>query len=538
MAEITSLQTVTKSNIGLQDFFVVANSTTKKAKRLQVQSMFSSLATAGTGGESIYTGITNKNQLNFKGIKSGDTGLLTVATTDNNLVFTVLEAGIDLSLCNNDTAKFLTSVDLSVAAGTLAANRGGTGLTTIPKGCILYGSDLDTVSTLNMSSNGNLLIGNATTGLPTLGTLTSADASITITNSAGGIDLQAASTSALKTTLDCSTYSINLNDAAGDSWLSGDGTSEGVHVDADGYVFIGDTRPTLPTLASQLTLGGSHTTALTIGNINNYGARTIKFQDASGTNDGLDATIRGADAHGTNKIGGDLTITAGSGTNITAGGALYLQGGGNSGSSGKGGALYLQTADASNNQTSAITIAGTTQAISISKDTTFGSGVNLTMNASGDGMIKPGGGGIHHSAPVVMSDANGALTLAANGGRTTIIPNVSDDRVYTLPDPTTAGEYYHIVGFGALAADGHDITIQGVNADNTTFFHGAVVHHDTNNTGQTSAVVWGNGSSNDTLKLDLVEAFDLHFLASSSAPTTMYYVWGWTAGATPVTITD
>ena len=131
-----------------------------------------------------------------------------------------------------------------------------------------------------------------------------------------------------------------------------------------------------------------------------------------------------------------------------------------------------------------------------------------------------------------------ALTLAANGGRTTVIPDVSADRVYTLPDPTTAGEYYHIVGFGALAADGHDITIQGVNADNTTFFHGAVVHHDTDQTAQTSAVVWGDGDSNDTIKLDLVEAFDLHFLASTAAPTTMYYVWGWTAGATPVTIAD
>jgi hypothetical protein len=64
------------------------------------------------------------------------------------------------------------------------------------------------------------------------------------------------------------------------------------------------------------------------------------------------------------------------------------------------------------------------------------------------------------------------------------------------------------------------------------------VHHDTDQTSQTSAVVWGDGDSNDTLKLDLVEAFDLHFLASTAAPTTTYYVWGWTAGATPVTIAD
>ena len=34
MAEITSLTKLTKTNVGLQDYFVVANSTTKKARRL------------------------------------------------------------------------------------------------------------------------------------------------------------------------------------------------------------------------------------------------------------------------------------------------------------------------------------------------------------------------------------------------------------------------------------------------------------------------------------------------------------------------
>ena len=463
MAEITSLSTLVKGSVNLQDYFVVANTTTKKARRLQVNSLFASLSTLGTGSEQLYSGIAQKNQLNFKGIKSGDTGLLTVATVTDNIVLTVLEAGIDLSLCNNSSSGFISTVDLSKASNTLGVAYGGTGLTSFVKGHVLYASDTGTIATTGLTSNGQLLIGNASTGVPNAGTLASADSSITITNSAGGIDLAVAATSSLATTLDCGIYNINLNDGAGNSFVSGDGTAEGIHVDSTGYVFIGDSTPTIPTLTSQVTLGGNATNAITIGNINNYADRTIKFQDASGTNDGLDATIRGADASGTNKIGGDLTVTAGSGTNTTAGGNLSLQGGGNSGSSGKGGALYLQTANASNTQTTALTVAGTTQAISIAKDTTFNSGVNLTMNASGAGAIKPGGGGLHH---------------------------------------------------------------------------GAVVHHDTNNTGQTSAVVWGDGDSNDTIKLDLVEAFDLHFLASTSAPTTMYYVWGWTAGITPVTIAD
>jgi len=140
---------------------------------------------------------------------------------------------------------------------------------------------------------------------------------------------------------------------------------------------------------------------------------------------------------------------------------------------------------------------------------------------------------IKYTTPVLQTDAAETLTVAANAGRTTIIPNVSADRIYTLPQ-VAAGLHIHLVGFGALAADGHDVSIITDTA-NTEFFHGAVTHHDTDQSGQTTSVVWGNGSSNDTIKLDLVEGFDLHFLGKSA---TVWYVWGWTAGATVVTIAD
>ena len=139
---------------------------------------------------------------------------------------------------------------------------------------------------------------------------------------------------------------------------------------------------------------------------------------------------------------------------------------------------------------------------------------------------------IKYTTPVLQTDASETLTVAANAGRTTIIPNVSADRTYTLPTPSE-GLHLHLVGFGALAADGHDVIIRAT--DDTIFFHGALVHHDSNNTGQTSAVVWGDGSSNDQIKLDVVEAFDIHLLGKSS---TVWYVWGWTAGVTPVTISN
>ena len=150
----------------------------------------------------------------------------------------------------------------------------------------------------------------------------------------------------------------------------------------NGYVFIGDSTPTIPSLASSLTVGGNTTNAIVIGNVNNYSARTIKFQDATGTSAGIHAKVEGADASGTNQMGGNLLIEAGAGTNTTRGGHTYIRGGGNSGSSGVGGDLFLQTADASNSHITAITVAGTTQAISIAKDTSFDANVDLAMNSS------------------------------------------------------------------------------------------------------------------------------------------------------------
>jgi len=114
-----------------------------------------------------------------------------------------------------------------------------------------------------------------------------------------------------------------------------------------------------------------------------------------------------------------------------------------------------------------------------------------------------------------------------------IIPNIaSTDKTYTLPTPEV-GMHIHLVGFGALAADGHDVIIRAT--DDTIFFHGALAHHDTDQTSQTTAIVWGDGSGDDQIKLDLVEAFDIHLVGKSS---TVWYLYGWTAGATPVTVAD
>ena len=109
MAKLIDLTTLAKTSVASTDFLLVTNSATGQSKKLSVETMFPSVSTAGTSSETLYNSatLTNKNQLVFKGIKSGDTGLLTVATTSSNIVLTPLESGIDLSLCNNATSGFL-----------------------------------------------------------------------------------------------------------------------------------------------------------------------------------------------------------------------------------------------------------------------------------------------------------------------------------------------------------------------------------------------------------------------------------------------
>jgi len=132
-----------------------------------------------------------------------------------------------------------------------------------------------------------------------------------------------------------------------------------------------------------------------------------------------------------------------------------------------------------------------------------------------------------------QSDAATESLSKADAGKLIVIPNVGQDSVYSLPAPEV-GIHFHIVGFGALAADGHDVSFH-TNTLNTDYFHGAVVHHDTNQTNQTTSVVYGDGDSNDKIKLDIPQFFDIHFLGKSS---TSWYVWGHSCSDTIISIGD
>ena len=152
---------------------------------------------------------------------------------------------------------------------------------------------------------------------------------------------------------------------------------------------------------------------------------------------------------------------------------------------------------------------------------TVGMNSTVTLASTLDvaGQLRPGAGGLMRTLPVVLADANTALTFAANGGRTNVIPDTGGNRTYTLPTPTTTGQYFHFV-YGGAAADAHDNVIATVTTDDSVYFKGAISHLDTN---ADNVAAISDGNSNSKLTLNNTQTLDLHFLSFS---TTVWYVWG------------
>ena len=353
MAEITSLSTLSKTSVAATDFLLVANSTTKQAKKFQLQSLFPSVSTAGTGSQTFYVSptLTNKNQIVFKGIKSAD-AKVTVTTASDNVVITLVEGQIDLNNCNNSSAGFLTSINFSgTVTGQCAVVNGGTGLATIAQGSVLYASAADTIAASTpMTTNGQLLIGNATTGAPSVATLT-AGANITITNSAGGISI-AASLASLAATLDTGAYNIDLNT----NYLSDNGTSRGIYVHS-GRAIINDSGSTLDTASStgQINLKGSTSTAMTIGSTEVYqSSYSILTTAAPNATTGATLNIYAAAGGAGNENGGAIQLFAGNATGSGSGGDAVLAGGDSV--SGSQGSVLLKTYTSGNVLTTALSI--------------------------------------------------------------------------------------------------------------------------------------------------------------------------------------
>tara|TARA_R110000796_G_scaffold10289_1_gene34315 strand:- start:1495 stop:2949 length:1455 start_codon:yes stop_codon:yes gene_type:complete len=336
MANIGTLTVLSKTSIKSEHLFRVTDPSDDIEKSYMVSHLFPIVNTLGAGAHDIFGAITNRNQLNFKGIKSSTASMLNIATVSNNLEFSLLPAGIDLNQCDNTNAGFIKSVNLSHSiAGVLTPINGGTGLTQFQKGSIPIAVTENSWSTARVQNDGEILIGNSSTGYPVVSTLTQGT-NVTISNTPGNITISA-NLANLTANFGCSTFNIDLDRAAGPSWVSGDGSKEGLTVDGEGRVFIGDNTPTLPSAQTgQLQLGGSDTKALVVGSPVAYGDRSITYVDAPANTDGAKFEISGSDAATANHSGGGILLKAGAATGTGKGGNVTIQGGGGDSSAHKG----------------------------------------------------------------------------------------------------------------------------------------------------------------------------------------------------------
>jgi hypothetical protein len=318
MATITSLSALAKTSVTANDYLLTANGVTPANNKFLLQDLFPTVNTLGTSSESLFVNITSKNTLNFKGITSLN-AILTVATASNNITLQVNEASINLANCNNTTAGFLTTVNLTTAVtGQLPIANGGTGTSSLGTNNFFYANNVGAVTSLPFGTNGQLIIGR--TGLaPVMANLT-AGSNITITNGSGTISI-AATIATLANALNASTYNIY-----GFGWLGGDSGNRGIKVNTSGQTFIGSGTPT-PfysgdlNVASNIYVNGN--VAQTIGSI-----LTATIAPAT-------LTISSADANAANK-GGNLHIKAGVSSGANAGGELEFYTGNHDGTGSSG----------------------------------------------------------------------------------------------------------------------------------------------------------------------------------------------------------
>lgn len=392
---IYNLVTLAKTSVDNYDFIQADNSVSAKTQKLTLASLFPSLATTGSGGQDLFISVTNKNQLNFKGLKAADATKLSVTTNTNNLLLTLVEAGIDLNNCNNLTAGFLKALDFnSTTVGVNLPVNGGTGLSTINKGAMLYASADDVISSTTVPTNGQVLIGNATNGYPAWAGLT-AGTNMTITNTAGAISL-AAGLATLTSDLNVASYDVNLNYAGGASWISGNGSKEGLTVNADGKVFVGEDTPTA-VFAEALNIKGNV-------RFTNNAAPTIKPTATTGTDVGMSVTLEsGSSASG---AAGNLNLTAGTASGNAAGGVVNITAGRDTAGT-TDGYVCLKTYTGGT-ATAGLTVASEGQNVTVNTG-------NLVITGVDKGIIHTGSGVVTQS-----TDYTTAVTINATSGKITL----------------------------------------------------------------------------------------------------------------------
>lgn len=364
MATITSLSTLAKTSVSANDYLLIANSSVPTNYKFLASDFFPSMSTLGTSSEALFVSVTNKNTLNFKGIKSLNS-LLTVATASNNITLQVNESLINLANCDNATAGFLSTVDLTTdVTGTLPVANGGTGATTLTSNSVVLGNGTSALTALGVASDGQLIIGR--TGLsPVLATLT-AGTNVTVTNGAGSISI-AANLSTLAANLNAATYNIY-----GFTWLSGDNQNEGIAINSAGKVFVGSSLPTAfytydLNVNQSIALNGALAQRIELTSTSTPGSLTVVASTASVSNvNGGEIIIGGGGASGTGN-GGNATLGAGGSTGSGNGGNVILQPG--SSTSGTGGKTNVNATGTAGPLLNFVGTSGAASANSVSSST-------------------------------------------------------------------------------------------------------------------------------------------------------------------------
>ena len=409
---ISSLTLIAKTSIGATHYLPLANGTTSNFKLL-IQDLFPAMNTLGATSESLFVSVTNKNTLNFKGIKSLS-NIISVATVSNNIEINFDESLVDLANCDNSASRFIsTSVQLTTQVnGILPVANGGTGLATLTSNSLFVGNGTSSLTALGVATNGQIPIGR--TGLsPVLATLT-AGTNVTVTNASGAITIAASLT----------TLTANLNGAGyniyGLGWLSGDAQNEGIAINSTGKVFVGSSTPTAfytydLNVNNSIALNGSNIQYISMG--------------SSATPGWL--IIEGADASAVNTAGGNTTLIAGDGNGTGSGGTSFIGGGSSTISTGFGGGVSLNGGNSLNGNAGTININGGAASgtgggggIVLSPgSSTSGTGGKTTVNATGTAgpLINFGGTSGAASANSVSSSAaaasakTGAIRVQING---------------------------------------------------------------------------------------------------------------------------
>lgn len=458
--KVTQLPTRTKRDTTAQDVLLLSNKQSGKNFQIPITDVFpklnngsltgatgntltaiSAINTAklfqGGGGADTTTGV-DSNTLVFRGLRLDTAGSGTVGSSANhnsttcpiklfeetsstnpatgNVLLAWDASNYGLSNFNNDSS-FLTSVNLTNnVTSTLGVTNGGTGLASVAQGSVLVATAANTLAAATPSGNGKVLISNSSTGYPGWATLTEG-ANVTISESAGGITI-ASSIGTISSTLDMSNNNIDL----GNGFLSGDGTNEGIQLDATGKVFVGSAVPT-----SYFTSDLNVNNGISLGNSTGSTNQTIQMKpNTSGHVPSL--TIGGSNPSGTGQPGGGVTVQAGDGDGNGGGGALTLSGGLKAGS-GTDGDVLIKTG-ASGTLTTAVTV-------DENQDVTVNAG-SLIVTSATEGIVHTGSGTVtqatDHTTAVTINATSGVITLAA------VALNAATNAEFTVTNSTVQAD--------------------------------------------------------------------------------------------------